>query len=150
MMQTIRYTLPILFIVASVIYGVMIIQLPSATLGNPNGPMLFPLFVCIGVLIFSIIDLVNVRKESDNDNEDLKMMAQRNSFKLIVTIIGICLIYTFIFERLGYLFATILFMAALMFYLNGIKKWGLNLIVTLVVSFSTWYGFTQLLQISLP
>ncbi|MBM7599319.1 putative tricarboxylic transport membrane protein [Virgibacillus halotolerans] len=149
-MKTVRYTLPIFFIVASIIYGVLIIQLPPATLGMPSGPKQFPLFVCIGIFIFAVIDLMNIHKENLKDNEDLALLTKGNSFKIIVIIIGICIIYTMVFEWLGYLLATVLFLAGLLFYLNGFKKWLMNMIVTLVVSFSTWYGFTQLLQISLP
>ncbi|WP_080873879.1 tripartite tricarboxylate transporter TctB family protein [Oceanobacillus timonensis] len=151
MMQvTIRYAMPLMFIIGSVIYGTMIIQLDPATLGNPNGPKFFPLFVCAGLLVFSIADLVNVRKQIYAKNKDLEQIAQLKSFKLIGMIIGICVVYALIFEIVGYLIATLLFMAALMFYLNGMKKWRLNVIVTLVVSVATWYSFTELLQISLP
>lgn len=150
MQVAIRYAMPVMFIIGSVIYGTMIIQLDPATLGNPDGPKFFPLFVCAGLLIFPIADLVNVRKQIHAKNQDLELIAQLKSFKLIAIIIGICVIYTLIFEHVGYLIATILFMGALMFYLNGMKKWLLNVVVTLVVSISTWYGFTELLQISLP
>lgn len=149
-MKTVRYTLPIFFIVASIIYGALIIQLPPATLGMPSGPMQFPLFVCISIFIFSVIDLLNVRKENLKDNGDLALLTKGNSLKIIAIIIGTCTIYTLAFEWLGYLLATNLFLAGLLFYLNGTKKWLMNTIVTLVVSFSTWYSFTQLLEITLP
>lgn len=153
-MQAIRYTLPLLFLVGSLIYGVMIIQLPQASLGNPHGPILFPTFVCFGIFVFSLIDLVSVYRQSkleeENRNEDLEVLARKTSLKLILVIIAICLLYTLMFEWLGYLVSTIIFMALLMFYLNGLKKWVLNVTVSLIVSLSTWYAFTQLLEISLP
>ncbi|WP_052365923.1 tripartite tricarboxylate transporter TctB family protein [Geomicrobium sp. JCM 19055] len=65
-------------------------------------------------------------------------------------ILALCLLYTLIFERVGFFLSTVIFLAAIMFFLNGKKKWLLNIIVTLVVAGSSWYVFSYLLEISLP
>lgn len=147
---TLRYSLPVIFIIGSVIYGIMIFNLPLASLGEPELPRYFPGFVCAGILIFSLIDLINIRKENYKENEDLHLIVDSRSVKLISIILLICLGYALLFEILGYLISTILFIGSLLFYLNGKKTWKMNVIVTLVVVLSTWYSFTQLLDITLP
>ncbi|WP_390175492.1 tripartite tricarboxylate transporter TctB family protein, partial [Staphylococcus pseudintermedius] len=60
------------------------------------------------------------------------------------------LIYTIIFERIGFLISTVLFLAAVMFLVNGFQHWLKNLIVAIVFSGVAWYTFAQLLDVSLP
>lgn len=145
-----RYSVPVVFIIGSIIYGVLIFNLPLASLGEPSLPKYFPGFVCAGIFIFSVLDLIKVKQENYFENEDLKLMVDSKSVKLVLIILAICLGYTLTFEVLGYLLSTILFIGSLLFYLNGLKKWKMNIIVTVIVSFSTWYSFTELLGITLP
>ncbi|MBM7634145.1 tripartite tricarboxylate transporter TctB family protein [Geomicrobium sediminis] len=149
-MYIIRLSLPVLFIVASLIYAIMIFQLQPAMLGEPNAPRYFPLIICTGILIFSIVDLINMRKENIRQNEDLEMLSRKSTLKVVGIVLGFCLVYTLIFEHLGFLISTILFLGALLFYLNGLKHWILNLSVTIITAFTTWYTFSFLLEISLP
>lgn len=150
LVHAVRYAVPIIFIIGSMVYAVMIYNLPPASLGEPEAPSYFPWFVFAGIFIFSIIDLVKIRTENYQDNEELKILVEPSSIKLILIILGCCLGYTLLFEILGYLISTLLFIGALLFYLNGFKTWKMNIIVAVVVSFSTWYSFTQLLDITLP
>ncbi len=60
------------------------------------------------------------------------------------------LIYTVIFERIGFLISTVLFLAAVMFLVNGFQHWLKNLIVAIVFSGVAWYTFAQLLDVNLP
>ena len=70
LVTTLRYSLPVIFIIGSVIYGIMILSLPFATLGEPELPRYFPGFVCAGIFIFALIDLINIRKENAHHWED--------------------------------------------------------------------------------
>ncbi|QDI92206.1 tripartite tricarboxylate transporter TctB family protein [Salicibibacter halophilus] len=149
-MRAFRLSLPILFISLSLIYMIMIFQLPPALLGDPYAPRYFPMIVAAGILIFAVIDLVNVRGENVEDNQDLAVLLKKDSLKIIGVIVALCVGYALIFEWVGFLAATLLFLGALMFYLNGYQRWVLNLTVTLIFSFSSWYIFSQLLEISLP
>ncbi|QQK78937.1 tripartite tricarboxylate transporter TctB family protein [Salicibibacter cibi] len=149
-MRAVRLSFPIFFITISLIYLIMIFQLPSALLGDPYAPRYFPTIVAAGILVFAVIDLINVRTENVETNEDLAALIKKDSLKIIGVILALCVGYALIFEWLGFLIATLLFLGALMFYLNGYRRWVLNLTVTLIFSFSSWYIFSQLLEISLP
>ncbi len=48
-MQVVRLSMPLFFIVLSVAYALLILQLPQATLGDPLAPIYFPLAICIGL-----------------------------------------------------------------------------------------------------
>lgn len=79
----------------------------------------------------------------------LKICLTKTLARIGVTII-LGIIYSLIFETVGFLISTILFLGLLLFYLNGRKKWLVNIAVTAGFSFITWYGFSQLLGVSLP
>lgn len=142
--------MPIFFITVSLAYAYLILRLPVANLGDPHGPFYFPIFICIGLLVFSVLDLIQLKRSDFKKNEELELLLQPKLIKIIGIIILLCVAYTLLFERIGFLPATILFLGSLLFYLNGRNKWLLNTIVTAIFSFSTWYIFTQLLDISLP
>lgn len=77
------------------------------------------------------------------------LVANRTSFLIISTLI-LAIIYAFVFEKIGFLISTILFLGALLFVLNGRKKWVTNIVVSVIFSISAWYVFSQLLHVSLP
>ncbi|GAK08485.1 tripartite tricarboxylate transporter TctB family protein [Geomicrobium sp. JCM 19038] len=149
-MNAVRLSLPIFFIVVSLALAILTLQLPHAQLGNPYGPMYFPLVVSVGLFLFSVIDLIKTRHHFGKENEDLKALLKKETLFTLGVILALCLLYTIIFERLGFFLSTVIFLVAIMFFLNGKKKWLLNIIVTLVVAGSSWYVFSYLLEISLP
>ncbi|WP_185970868.1 tripartite tricarboxylate transporter TctB family protein [Alkalicoccobacillus porphyridii] len=149
-MNTVRLSMPVFFIVVSLGYAFLIMRLPTANLGDPYGPFYFPLFICIGLFIFSVVDFIQLKRSEPEENEELQLLLDPKLLKIIGVILALCVMYTAIFEIVGFLIATVLFLGALLFYLNGRTKWVLNLVVTAIFSFSAWYIFTQLLDISLP
>ncbi|MGJ5708507.1 tripartite tricarboxylate transporter TctB family protein, partial [Staphylococcus equorum] len=72
------------------------------------------------------------------------------TFIRIVLTIVLTVIYALIFERLGFLISTIIFLGAIMFLINGYKRWLQNILVTVIFSGIAWYTFAQLLNVSLP
>ncbi|UTR06215.1 tripartite tricarboxylate transporter TctB family protein [Alkalihalobacillus sp. LMS6] len=150
-MHVVRFTMPLFFIVLSVAYGMLIIQLPQATLGDPMAPFYFPIAICIGLFLFAVIDLVQVVKKKEHQyEEDVALLVRKSTIKTIAVIVTMCVVYTLMFEYTGFLLSTILFLAMLLFYLNGKRKWVMNVLVTGIVSISAWFIFSYLLEISLP
>lgn len=150
-MQAVRLSLPLCFISLSVLYALAIARLPEATLGDPNAPSYFPIAICAGLLLFSIIDFIQVvKRRNARAEEDLLALVKKQTLAKITVVSLLCVGYTLLFDYAGFLLATVLFLGALLFYLNGKEKWLANLLVTIIVSFSIWYIFSQLLEISLP
>lgn len=149
-MKTFKLSVPILIIVLSIIFLIATINLPKASLGNPNGPVYFPMGVSILLLIFGIIYFFQELKNIDKDNEKIRQLFSGRVPKLVgwTMILGIG--YALIFDTIGFLYSTIFFLGTLLFLLNGVGKWKVNIIVALVFSFISWYSFSELLGISLP
>lgn len=143
--------MPLLFFVVSIGVIIATLNLPKARLGNPNAPVYFPMMLGIFLLILSIVYFIQEwRKTEMEEKEAVQELLQGRVPKLIGLSLLLALGYTLIFEWIGFLISTILFMASLLFLINGKKKWMVNIATALIFSFASWYAFGVLLQVSLP
>jgi putative tricarboxylic transport membrane protein len=142
--------MPVFLIVLSIAFLIGSLNLPKANLGNPNGPLYFPVGISVLLLIFSGIYLFQELKVINEGNDKITELFTGRTPKLIIVTILLGIGYALIFESVGFLIATILFLGALLFLINGIRKWKVNVIVALAFSFISWYAFSQMLGVSLP
>ncbi|MFL0506853.1 tripartite tricarboxylate transporter TctB family protein [Ureibacillus sp. 179-F W5.1 NHS] len=149
-MKFAKIGMPVLMILISVTFLISSFSIPKATLGSPNGPLYFPIGLSVLMLILSLVYLFNELKTLDGSYEKIKELFDLRTLSRIGVTIVLGIIYALIFETVGFLISTIIFLGLLLFYLNGRKKWLVNIIVTASFSFITWYGFSQLLGVSLP
>lgn len=146
-----RLIMPLLFFVVSIVVIIATLNLPKARLGNPDAPIYFPMMLGIFLLILSIVYFTQEwRKSEMEEKEAVQELLQGRVPKLIGFSLLLALGYTVIFEWIGFLFSTILFMASLLFLINGKRKWIVNIATALIFSFVSWYAFGVLLQVSLP
>ncbi|AWG44359.1 tripartite tricarboxylate transporter TctB family protein (plasmid) [Priestia filamentosa] len=149
-MNAVRMGMPIFLIIISLITFFSSLNLPKAKLGDPNGPMYFPLVISICLFTFSVIHLVQECRAQQTRNEHIERLLVGKTLALIGMILVLSIVYTLIFELVGFLFATIFYLGALLFTLNGKTKWKVNITVAVVFSLIIWYVFKELLSISLP
>ena len=149
-MKTVKIGMPVSMIIISLTFLISSFSLPKATLGNANGPLYFPIGLSILMLVLSVIYLFSELKTLRKENEKIRELFEGRVLKLIGVTIALGIVYALIFEKVGFLISTIIFLGALLFYINGVKKWMVNIIVTIAYSFITWYGFSELLGVSLP
>ena len=142
-----RLVFPILLILFGLIYLVLTLNIPTSNIGNPNSLMYFPILVGLLLLIMSIVYFF---QEFKKRHETFSQLLERKTFIRIVLTITLTIIYALIFERLGFLISTIIFLGAIMFLINGYKRWLQNILVTVIFSGIAWYTFAQLLNVSLP
>lgn len=146
-----RFIVPIIIITISIIYLVLTFNLPEAQVGNPTAAMNYPLLIGFALLVLSILYLLNEIKLSRQEKFDnYKIFADKELTIKASVVLLLCIGYSFIFETVGFLISTILFLGALLFLINGVKKWLINIIVTVLFCFITWYAFAELLGVSLP
>ena len=145
-----RLILPSVCILISIFYFIYTINLPKAKLGDPNAPMYFPLIISIFLFIMSVIYFIKELLKHYPKKEEVKLLFKGRAPVLIISTLIISLIYAFIFERIGYLASTILYMLAILFIVNGRNKWLVNLSVAVLFSVGSWYVFYHLLDVSLP
>ncbi|MBM7552652.1 tripartite tricarboxylate transporter TctB family protein [Thalassobacillus pellis] len=139
-----------MLILYSITFLIASFNLPKANLGNPNAPMYFPAGLSIFMLLFSLIYFIQELKNLDKDNEYIRQIITGRTPKLIGFTILFGVVYAFVFNILGFLVSTVLYLGALLFYINGRKKWLVNIVVTLSFSIISWYAFSELLGVSLP
>ncbi|MCA1011442.1 tripartite tricarboxylate transporter TctB family protein [Halobacillus halophilus] len=149
-MKTMKLIVPFFLILFSIVMLISSFNLQKANLGNPYGPIYFPAGISIFMLIFSIIYLMQELKNIHKENPSIKLMLSGRTPRLICVTILFGIIYSFLFERVGFLISTFLFLGALLFFINGKRKWIVNTVVALSFSFISWYAFSELLGVSLP
>lgn len=145
-----RFATPLFFMIIGFIYLVLTLNLPKARLGDPNGPMYFPVIIALLLIISSMVYFYQEWKIRKEEFKEFHMVKEGKAPLYLIATIVLMLVYTFLFERIGFLYSTIVFLGGLMFLLNGRKKWIYNIIIAVVFSFVTWYSFSVLLQVSLP
>jgi putative tricarboxylic transport membrane protein len=144
----------IITILFGIAYSLMAYNLPKAAIGNPMAPAIFPLILGVGMTILGIcLFIVEVRKnkaaaKSEAKKETGKGLAYDS--KLIIFTCVLALIYALLFERIGYVLSTSLFMGSLLFALNGKAKWKNNVLVAVGFSVCIYLIFQKLLNIPLP
>lgn len=148
--MNIRLTMPVVFFAVGISFLILAFNLPKAKLGDPNGPQYFPILICSLLVILSTVYFFQEWKIRNKEIEEVKLIFSGRTPKLIGGSLVLILIYTFLFERIGFLFSTIIFLGALLFLVNGKERWKTNVIVAVVFSVLSWYAFAELLQVSLP
>lgn len=140
------------------IYTAAAFNLDRATIGNPIEPLLFPIMLGIGMTVCGILLVATAVAEIKKDPVKFKKFKfERTTDGKIpkdrILIAVTCLagiVYAVIFEKLGYVISTILFLGLMLFLFRGKSKWRSNIIIALVFSLSVYLLFTKMLTIPLP
>lgn len=135
-------------------YTLMAYLLPRAPFGNPTRHMLFPLIIGIVMVglgaVLMIMELGKLAKAKDSDKVTLPKTLSRYGKEIAVTI-GASIVYALIFERVGYVIATILYLGTILFLINHGKKGRVtNVLVAVVFSVGVYTLFAYVLGIQLP
>lgn len=132
-----------------IIYTIQAYMLPQATVGNPLGPKVMPLGLGVLMILLGIILTIQeikkegfIKKGSSSKKED--------NVKLIVYTCGICILYALLFNRIGYVLATIIFLELVLFLFNGKEKWKSNTMIAICFSVTIYILFSKFLGITLP
>lgn len=135
------------------VYSYQSYQLPRATIGKEMAPLYFPLGLGLLMFIFGMILLIQAwskggMKRDSVDRE--KSIGFSYTAKLITFTSVISIIYALLFDVIGYVFSTILFLGAILFVINGKTQWKVNMIVSISFSLSIYIVFSKFLGIILP
>ncbi|WP_448807683.1 tripartite tricarboxylate transporter TctB family protein [Aminobacterium mobile] len=133
-------------IILSALYSFSAWNLPNAPIGSPMAPKLFPLALGGCGMILGLIQLYKGITGHKKDYKKVVFSGKR----LNVLIIAVIIAYSYLFERLGFIPSTLLFLTALLSLINGIHRWKINLTVTTCFTIATWYIFERIFYITLP
>ena len=113
------------------------------------GTGMFPL--CLGILLM-ILSGMFVLKIFIQREEQVKKEASIESSESplqLILFLGTMVLATLFFNRLGYPLISFLLMLGLLRIL-GIKRWGLNILISVVTSVGSYFVFIQWLGIPMP
>jgi putative tricarboxylic transport membrane protein len=128
-------------LVVAAIYFYLSEQIPVAMFGDPLGPLAFPR-VIMGLFCLSGTEALLARGKAGPD-------AAPPSRWVAPGVLGWFVLYIAIIEPIGFLAATVLFLAGLLGYFNR-GKWRMNLAVALVFPIAAHLLFSRVLSIPLP
>lgn len=138
-------------VILGAIYSIGAYLLPRASIGDPMAPVRYPLGLGIAMIIFGIIlYLKEIKKGPLVTKTNDKKEGISHSTKLITITCVAGVVYALLFEHIGYVLSTIIFMLSILFALNGKAKWKLNVLVAVIFSVGVYVIFVKLLAIPLP
>ena len=142
----------LLAMVFGTVYGIQAINLPRAPIGNPMAPIYFPLGLGVLMTLFgAVLFITEASKGLNSDDKSRRPQFHFHSMKLIFIVMGLCILYTLMFDYAGFVFSTIVFLMSMLTIINnGRSKFKVNTIISLCFSFGMWYLFVNIFQIVLP
>ncbi len=140
-------------ILIGAVYTWMSILLPHSPFGDPIRHIVFPLIVGTGMLILglslTIKELVKLHSSEKKIHITLPKTLTRYGKEMIFAIIA-SVVYALIFESVGYILSTILYLGSILFLINGRKGALINIIVAVTFSVGIYVLFGYVLGIQLP
>ena len=114
------------------------------------GTGMFPL--CLGILLMILSGVFILRillqGKEEQGKKEASVESSESSIQLIL-FLGTMALATLFFNRLGYPLASFLLMVALLRIL-GIKRWGLNILISVATAVGSYFLFVKWLDIPMP
>jgi len=126
------------------------LRMPIGTF-RAAGTGLFPLLLGIILMILSSLFLLNLllRKERELERKEAPVEATPRSFRPVIFFLGMMALAALFFNSLGYPLIAFLLMVALLKIL-GMKRWPINIFLSLATAAASYFLFVQWLKIPLP
>jgi len=137
-------------IIIAAVYLYATTLIPSLEIGDPLGPKAFPRLLGIGLLIAGgllFLEMWKDRKPGGAPPADAKVF-EGPILKVIVGVAIWTAIYYVVFQPLGYIVATALYLLALMAWFNR-GKWLANVLSAVLFAGASYLMFVQL-DVNLP
>ena len=151
--MTINLVTSIITIAVGLTYMIMAFNFPDATIGRPMEPKIFPIMLGIVLTILGLAllieELIKNSKNKDANKETIKLSFGNNGKKIAITIVN-AIIYALLFNILGYILSTIIFLEIELLIFGGLKSWKISTIVSVIFSIIAFLIFNTLLGLYLP
>lgn len=149
--MTINLVSSIITIAVGLTYMIMALNFPNATVGRPLEPKIFPVILGIAMTILGFALLINelIKNSKSKDKETIKLSFGNNGKKIAITVIN-AIAYALLFNTLGYVLSTIIFLEVELLIFGGLKSWKISTIVSVIFSIIAFLIFNTLLGLYLP
>ena len=125
-------------------------RLPSLEIGDPLGPKAFPRLLGILLVITAVIllfEMIRGRKVVESDIPS-RGPSTRGSHAVVAGVAVWTFFYFLVFEFLGYVLSTSIYLLVLMAYFHK-NKWTSNVLTAVLFSVISYLMFTKLLGVNL-
>ena len=149
--MTINLVSSIITIAVGLTYMIMALNFPNATVGRPLEPKIFPVILGIAMTILGFALLIDelIKNSKSKDKETIKLSFGNNGKKIAITVIN-AIAYALLFNILGYVLSTIIFLEVELLIFGGLKSWKVSTIVSVIFSIIAFLIFNTLLGLYLP
>ena len=149
--MTINLVSSIITIAVGLTYMIMALNFPNATVGRPLKPKIFPVILGIAMTILGFALLIDelIKNSKSKDKETIKLSFGNNGKKIAITVIN-AIAYALLFNILGYVLSTIIFLEVELLIFGGLKSWKISTIVSVIFSIIAFLIFNTLLGLYLP
>lgn len=141
-------------IVVAAVYFYATAQIPSLDIGDPLGPKAFPrllgfcLLATAALLLFEIVKAAAARRGADRASAQTAPSDGRGHYGLIAAVVGWTGLYFYVFDGLGYILATAVYLFVLMMWFHR-GQWLANGLTSVLFSLGSYVLFVKLLTVSL-
>jgi putative tricarboxylic transport membrane protein len=125
-------------------------KLPSLEIGDPLGPKAFPRLLVVGLFIAAgmmLMEILRARKKPAAVRE-APHVRDRGAQLVVAGVAVWTLCYFLVFEKLGFVIASIIYLSALMAYFHP-GKWTSNILTAVLFSVGAYIMFTKVLGVNL-
>lgn len=129
--------------------------IPSLELGDPLGPKAFPRMLGVGLLLGAAMLLAEIIRGRRNDRQAGTPDGEAGKAKweshhwIVVSVAVWTAVYIVLFERLGFILSTAIYLLALTAYFNR-GRWLMNVLTSVLFATISYFMFTKLLGVNLP
>ena len=114
------------------------------------GSGMFPLCLGILLMILSGIFVLRIFAQGKEEQVEKEASVQSSDSPMQLTLfLGTMVLATLFFNRLGYPLTSFLLLLGLLRIL-GIKRWGLNILISVVTAVGSYFLFVKWLDIPMP
>jgi putative tricarboxylic transport membrane protein len=131
------------------ITAVLSLRMPIGTF-RMAGTGMFPLFLGILLMILSVAFILKIffQGKKEQVEKEASIESTESPIQLIL-FLGTMALATLFFNQLGYPLISFLLMLGLLRIL-GIKRWGLNILISVVTAVGSYFLFVKWLDIPMP
>jgi len=123
-------------------------QIPTLEIGDPLGPKAFPMLLGIALIAAAILLFIETLKADADEGEKAPRGSMRHWW-LIGGVTGWTALYFGLFDRAGYLIATVMYLLPMMAVFNP-GKWVANVLTTVLWAVGSYVLFVKILGVVLP
>lgn len=139
-------------LVLAAVYFYATAQIPTLEIGDPLGPKAFPRLLGIGMLIAAgmlLIEMLrNAKLHARQPQPERTESADLRHLRVIAAVTVWTALYIAVFEMLGYVIATSIYLLALMAYFHP-GKWVANILTSVLFCAGSYYMFNHVLGVTL-